>query len=95
MHAASLSVLLMHIHAYITKVSHHTLYHTQTKTHHTEAGRKETGPPVAVEDVKLGNGEDDESSDDEMQERLKRSINLVSHSIFYKSYILVLVVLEM
>ena len=44
---------------------------------------------MAVEDVKLGNAEDDESSDDEMQERLKRSINLVSHSIFYKSYILV------
>ena len=85
MHAASLSVLLMYIHTCITKVSHHTLYHTQTKTHHTEAGRKETGPPVAVEDVKLRNAEDNESSDDEMQERLKRSISLVSHSIFLRA----------
>ena len=31
---------------------------------------------MAVEDVKLGNAEDDESSDDEMQERLKSSIAL-------------------
>ena len=77
-----------YLHTYITIVSHHTLYHTQTKTHHKEAGRKETGPPVAVEDVKLGNAEDDESSDDEMQERLKRRIAL-SLILFFKTYILV------
>ena len=33
---------------------------------------------MAVEDVKLGNAEDDESSDDEMQERLKSSIAFLS-----------------